>query len=105
MTIHNWRSPRAHCCARAGVIDSLNIDEVRWPLAGVKLTQRGIDGRLQAILHAHENAMGDFRLHLDGQARDFLPDDGLWRWRYWGGRAFHANECALGRYRARRVEG
>ncbi|UXY13176.1 YdbH family protein [Kosakonia sp. ML.JS2a] len=77
-------TPGALLRSRGRVIDSLNIDEVRWPLAGVKLTQRGIDGRLQAILHAHENAMGDFRLHLDGQARDFLPDDGLWRWRYWG---------------------
>ncbi|SCC07452.1 Dicarboxylate transport [Kosakonia oryzendophytica] len=77
-------TPGALLRSRGRVIDSLNIDEVRWPLAGVKLTQRGIDGRLQAILRAHENAMGDFRLHLDGQARDFLPDDGLWRWRYWG---------------------
>ena len=27
---------------------------------------------------------GDFVLHLDGQADDFLPDNGLWQWRYWG---------------------
>jgi hypothetical protein len=33
-----------------------------------------VDGRLQAILRAHENQMGDFELHLDGQANDFLPD-------------------------------
>ncbi|MCZ3381893.1 YdbH family protein [Kosakonia sp. SOY2] len=77
-------TPGALLRSRGRVIDSLNIDEVRWPLAGVKLTQHGIDGRLQAILRAHENAMGDFRLHLDGQAQDFLPDNGLWRWRYWG---------------------
>ncbi len=77
-------SPGALLRSRGRVIDSLNIDEVRWPLAGVRLTRQGIDGRLQAILRAHENAMGDFRLHLDGQAQNFLPDDGQWNWRYWG---------------------
>ncbi|QEM91478.1 YdbH family protein [Kosakonia radicincitans] len=77
-------TPGALLRSRGRVIDSLNIDEVRWPLAGVKLTQQGIDGRLQAILRAHENVMGDFRLHLDGQAQNFLPDNGEWRWRYWG---------------------
>lgn len=77
-------TPGALLRSRGRVIDSLNIDEVRWPLAGVKLTRQGIDGRLQAILRAHENVMGDFRLHLDGQAQDFLPDNGEWRWRYWG---------------------
>ncbi len=48
------------------MIDALDIDEIRWPLAGVKVTPRGVDGRLQAILRAHENEMGDFVLHLDG---------------------------------------
>ena len=28
--------------------------------------------------------MGDFTLHLDGLANDFLPDSGRWQWRYWG---------------------
>ncbi|HAG2102148.1 TPA: YdbH family protein, partial [Salmonella enterica] len=59
-----------------------------WPLAGVKVTPRGVDGRLQAILRAHENEMGDFVLHLDGLANDFLPDAGRWRWRYWGQGSF-----------------
>lgn len=77
-------TPGALLRSRGRVIDALNIDEIRWPLAGVKVTQRGVDGRLQAILRAHENQMGDFVLHLDGQARDFLPDAGLWQWRYWG---------------------
>lgn len=76
--------PGALLRSRGRIINSLNIDDVRWPLAGVKLTQKGIDGRLQAILRAHENEMGDFALHLDGQANDFLPDNGLWQWRYWG---------------------
>lgn len=70
------------------MIDSLDIDEIRWPLAGVKVTQRGVDGRLQAILRAHENKMGDFVLHLDGLANDFLPDAGRWQWRYWGEGSF-----------------
>lgn len=76
--------PGALLRSRGRIIDSLNIDEIRWPLAGVKLSQKGVDGRLQAILKAHENEMGDFVLHLDGQANDFLPDSGLWQWRYWG---------------------
>ncbi|RAU37757.1 YdbH family protein [Enterobacter sp. ECC-175] len=76
--------PGALLRSRGRIIDSLDIDEIRWPLAGVKLTQKGVDGRLQAILRAHENEMGDFVLHLDGQANDFLPDQGLWQWRYWG---------------------
>jgi len=76
--------PGALLRSRGRLIDSLNIDEIRWPLAGVKLSQKGVDGRLQAILKAHENDMGDFVLHLDGQANDFLPDSGLWQWRYWG---------------------
>lgn len=77
-------APGALLRSRGRIIDSLNIDEVRWPLAGVVLTRKGIDGRLQAILRAHEREMGDFTLHLDGRASDFLPNSGLWQWRYWG---------------------
>lgn len=76
--------PGALLRSRGRVIDSLNIDEIRWPLAGVKVTQQGVDGRLQAILRAHEQEMGDFILHLDGQADNFMPDRGRWQWRYWG---------------------
>ncbi|MEA1064964.1 YdbH family protein [Erwinia sp. HR93] len=76
--------PGALLRSRGRLIDALNIDEIRWPLAGVRLTQRGVDGRLQAILRAHENALGNFTLHLDGKAHQFLPDSGLWQWRYWG---------------------
>jgi hypothetical protein len=97
---HLALSPGALLRSRGRIIDSLNIDEVRWPLAGVSLTQRGIDGRLQAILRAHENALGDFTLHLDGRAEDFLPDNGLWRWRYWGDGHFtpmHARWDVAGR--------
>ncbi|WP_054180033.1 YdbH family protein [Trabulsiella odontotermitis] len=76
--------PGALLRSRGRVIDSLNIDEIRWPLAGVRVTQQGVDGRLQAILRAHEQEMGDFTLHLDGKADNFLPDNGTWQWRYWG---------------------
>lgn len=80
--------PGALLRSRGRVIDSLDIDEIRWPLAGVKVTQRGVDGRLQAILRAHENQMGGFELHLDGLANNFLPDAGRWQWRYWGEGSF-----------------
>ena len=80
--------PGALLRSRGRVIDSLDIDEIRWPLAGVRLTQQGVDGRLQAIIRAHESEMGNFVLHLDGKAVNFLPDAGLWRWRYWGNGAF-----------------
>ncbi|VDZ78796.1 Putative uncharacterized protein ydbH [Salmonella bongori] len=80
--------PGALLRSRGRLINALDIDEIRWPLAGVKVTQRGVDGRLQAILRAHENEMGDFVLHLDGLANDFLPDAGRWRWRYWGQGSF-----------------
>lgn len=80
--------PGALLRSRGRVIDSLDIDEIRWPLAGVRLTQQGVDGRLQAIIRAHENEMGNVVLHLDGKADNFLPDAGLWQWRYWGNGAF-----------------
>ncbi|MBY7516910.1 YdbH family protein [Escherichia fergusonii] len=80
--------PGALLRSRGRLIDSLDIDEIRWPLAGVKVTQRGVDGRLQAILQAHENELGDFVLHMDGLANDFLPDAGRWQWRYWGNGRF-----------------
>lgn len=93
-------APGALLRSRGRVIDSLDIDEIRWPLAGVKVTPRGVDGRLQAILRAHENKMGDFVLHLDGMANDFLPDAGRWQWRYWGTGSFtpmHAHWDVAGR--------
>lgn len=76
--------PGALLRSRGRIIDSLNIDDIRWPLAGVKVARQGVDGRLQAILKAHEDAAGDFVLHLDGKADNFLPDKGTWEWRYWG---------------------
>lgn len=67
------------------VLPGLSLDEVRWPLAGVRLSREGIEGRLQAILKARESHLGHMALHLDGGARDFIPDrQGIWQWRYWG---------------------
>lgn len=69
---------------RGRLLDTLEVDEARWPLAGVTVASRGINGRLQAILKAHDAQYGRFTLHLDGRASDFWPDSGRWRWRYWG---------------------
>lgn len=81
---HLTFAPGALLRSRGQLIDSLNIDQIRWPLAGVHVSSKGVDGRLQAILRAHEASAGDFVLHLDGKASRFLPDSGSWRWRYWG---------------------
>ncbi|KEA50962.1 hypothetical protein DT73_19295 [Mangrovibacter sp. MFB070] len=80
--------PGALLRSRGRLVDSLDIDDVRLPLAGVQLTRNGVAGRLQAILKAHENQLGAFVIHLDGVANDFLPDNGRWRWRYWGNGVF-----------------
>ena len=69
---------------RGRLLSTLEVDEARWPLAGVSVASRGINGRLQAILNAHDPSFGRFRLHLDGRASDFWPDSGRWNWRYWG---------------------
>lgn len=86
--------------SRGRVIDSLDVDEIRWPLAGVRVNRQGVNGRLQAIVRAHENEMGSVVLHLDGKASGFLPDAGLWQWRYWGNGGFtpmHARWDVSGR--------
>ncbi|MDC9593008.1 YdbH family protein [Xenorhabdus sp. IM139775] len=66
------------------ISDTLAIKEVRLPLAGTYLTREGFTGRLQAILTAQDSYWGKFKLHLDGSAKDFIPDQGNWHWRYWG---------------------
>lgn len=76
--------PGALLRLRGRILSTLEVDEARWPLAGVRLASQGIDGRLQAILKAHDPSFGQFRLHLDGRANDFWPDKGEWKWRYWG---------------------
>ena len=76
--------PGALLRLRGRLLSTLEVDEARWPLAGVTLSSAGITGRLQAILTAHDPQWGRFRLHLDGRAADFWPDKGQWGWRYWG---------------------
>lgn len=76
--------PGALLRSRGRLSEALSIDDVRWPLAGVSLSRQGIQGRLQAIMQARQNKMGEMTLHLDGRAQNFLPDSGLWQWRYWG---------------------
>lgn len=69
---------------RGTLLDTLEVDEARWPLAGVHLSADGVNGPLQAILQVHDRQYGRYRLQLAGQARDFWPDKGDWQWRYWG---------------------
>ncbi|TNV19470.1 YdbH family protein [Buttiauxella sp. B2] len=101
--------PGALLRSRGRIIDSLDVDEIRWPLAGVSVSRHGVDGRLQAIVRAHENKMGDFVLHLDGKADNFLPDAGLWQWKYWGNGAFTPMQAkwdvrGQGEWRDNRIE-
>lgn len=76
--------PDALLWSRGQIIDGLNIDEVRWPLAGVSLSPQGVNGQLQAILKGYDVINGAFALHLDGKAQNFRSDSGQWQWRYWG---------------------
>ncbi|ARU98122.1 YdbH family protein [Tatumella citrea] len=69
---------------RGRILDTLQVDEARWPLAGVRLSTAGVSGPLQAILKLHEPAYGQYRLQLSGKADHFWPDNGRWAWRYWG---------------------
>lgn len=62
----------------------VQLEEARWPLAGLRVNANGVNGRLQAIVRASDRYWGRFALHLDGQAQDFWPDRGRWQWRYWG---------------------
>ena len=69
---------------RGQLLKTFEVDEARWPLAGVHLAIDGINGPLQAILQVHNRTSGRYRLQLAGQARNFWPDQGQWQWRYWG---------------------
>ncbi|PHM60198.1 YdbH family protein [Xenorhabdus ishibashii] len=66
------------------VSETFTVKEARLPLAGTYLTRDGFTGRLQAIVTAQDSYWGRFKLHLDGYAKDFIPDQGSWHWRYWG---------------------
>lgn len=76
--------PGALLRAWGSLAPQLQLKEARWPLAGIRVSAGGVNGRLQAIVHAYDRYWGRVALHLDGDAQDFWPDKGLWRWRYWG---------------------
>ncbi|MCS3429733.1 YdbH family protein [Klebsiella sp. BIGb0407] len=81
--------PGSLLASRGKVNEALNIDDVRWPLAGVRISSQGIEGRLQAILRARQNSLGQMTLHLDGKAQHFIPgQSGAWQWNYWGNGLF-----------------
>ncbi|TCL02523.1 YdbH family protein [Sodalis ligni] len=93
-------SPGALLRVVGPLFNVLNITSARLPLAGMQLSSRGLSGRLQAILLADAARMGNLTLHLDGRASNFLPDQGQWRWRYWGNgylSPFHARWDINGR--------
>ncbi|ARZ00981.1 YdbH family protein [Yersinia ruckeri] len=77
-------SPGALLRAHGNMTPELRLNDARWPLAGVRVTSAGINGRLQAIINAQDSYWGRFSLHLDGNAQNFWPDKGDWQWRYWG---------------------
>ncbi|QIM62716.1 hypothetical protein A1D29_05085 [Pasteurellaceae bacterium Orientalotternb1] len=75
----------------------LTIDDLRFPLAGIRLDKNGINGRLQAIFRGESPDFKQIELHLDGYAKDFKAgadfanserisaDSDRWQWRFWGG--------------------
>ena len=75
--------PGALLRSRGRIIDSLDIDEIRWPLAGVKLTRKG-----WTVVYRRFCAPMKTRwaiLNSTGRSgQRLLPDNGLWQWRYWG---------------------
>ncbi|MEG9498540.1 YdbH family protein [Mannheimia indoligenes] len=76
----------------------LTIDDLRFPLAGIKIDKQGIHGRLHAILRGQSPDFKNIEFHLDGQAQNFKagaldffqdPKDpkavkDSWKWRIWG---------------------
>lgn len=70
------------------VSPTIQLREIRLPLAGTSLSEEGISGRLQAILKVKEQYWGDFDIHLDGKANHFTLDNGKWFWNYWGNATF-----------------
>ena len=94
--------PGALLRSRGRIIDSLDIDEIRWPLAGVKLTQRG-------SMDACRPFCGRTRtrwviLNCIWMARPVtFTRQRLVAVALLGQRGLHPNECALGCCRKRRM--
>lgn len=71
--------------ATGPVTPDIYLHEARLPLAGISLTDKGINGRLQTIVNASHRYWGKYRLHLDGRSQDFWFDRGHWEYNFWGG--------------------
>lgn len=76
--------PKALLLMRGEILPGWEVDEARWPIAGVRLTQQGFSGLLQANFMVRNERSSFYLLHLAGMADHFLPDNGRWDWRYWG---------------------
>lgn len=63
---------------------TLNLQDARWPLAGITVSAAGVSGPLQAIVKGRDDYWGAIDLHLDGKSQDFWPDKGAWDFKYWG---------------------
>ena len=70
--------------ARGQLSPTLQVEELRLPLAGTRLSQVGISGPLDAIVTINNPELGRYRFQMKGQAREFLPDSGHWYWQIWG---------------------
>ncbi|HDL5698403.1 TPA: YdbH family protein [Mannheimia haemolytica] len=92
----------------------LTIEDLRFPLAGIKIDKHGIHGRLHAILRGQSPDFNNIEFHLDGQAQnfkagalDFFQDPkepnavkDSWKWRIWGSsnlKAFNSKVNLSGR--------
>lgn len=76
----------------------LHINDLRFPLAGIRLDKSGIHGRLHAIFRGESPDFKQIELHLDGYANNFKAgletwfqthispnaQQGQWNWRFWG---------------------
>lgn len=76
----------------------LTIEDLRFPLAGIRVDKYGVHGRLQAILKGESPDFKKINFHLDGYAHNFkIGTSGLfqkavtedviedsWKWRIWG---------------------
>lgn len=92
----------------------LTIEDLRFPLAGIRVDKYGIHGRLHAILKGESPDFQNIDFHLDGYAHnfkagalDFFQDaitpnviQDRWTWRIWGNstlKAFNSKVNLSGR--------
>lgn len=76
----------------------LAIQDLRFPLAGIRINKQGINGRLQAIFRGESPDFKQIELHLDGYAKNFkagaltlfsdseqeMNINDRWQWKFWG---------------------